>query len=101
MSAENEVQKLIATYIECWNARDYDGMADMFAEPVTYIVSSASGKSNQIFRAGRSGASVLSILQEGERSGNPAAPFQTVAGIAANDTCDPQIAYAIRPKAAG
>ena len=38
MSAETEVQDLIATYIERWNARDYDGMADMFTEPVTYVV---------------------------------------------------------------
>ena len=36
--AETEVQNLIATYIERWNARDYDGMADMFTEPVTYVV---------------------------------------------------------------
>lgn len=38
MSAEIEVQNLIATYIERWNARDFEGMAGMFTEPVTYVV---------------------------------------------------------------
>ena len=38
MSAETEVKELIATYIERWNARDYEGMASLFTEPVTYVV---------------------------------------------------------------
>ena len=38
MTAESEVKELIATYIERWNARDYEGMASMFTEPVTYVV---------------------------------------------------------------
>lgn len=47
----------------------------------------------QFFQAGRSEASILSILQDGERSGSSTMSFQTVAGIAVYDATDTQLVY--------
>lgn len=38
MTFESEIQRLIATYLAAWNARDFEGMAALFTEPATYVV---------------------------------------------------------------
>lgn len=36
--SEKEITDLIETYRVAWNARDFEKMASLFSEPVTYIV---------------------------------------------------------------
>ena len=35
---ESEIRELVEIYLRAWNARDFEKMASLFSEPITYVV---------------------------------------------------------------
>lgn len=38
MTVESDIRALIEDYRTAWNARDFEAMAALFAEPITYVI---------------------------------------------------------------